>query len=189
VSNVTNVEISGLRELQIALSMLPLELRGQAMQKALLDGAKPIIEAAIAKAPENEGRLKASIYSRKVRGADVDEIVREVTVRSGWRAAKKGKDAFYWKFIEFGRAAKTAQKGQVFRFYSKFGAPVFTKTIRALPARPFLRPAFEEQKLAALAIIRDSTKIAVVKAAAKVEGRMAVRRRTGVPGERRGQWR
>lgn len=189
MTSPSNVEVSGLRELQIALSMLPLELRGEAMQKALIAGAKLIVEAAIAKAPENEGRLKASIYSRKVRGPDVDEIVREVTVRSGYRAAKKGKDAFYWKFIEFGRAAQTAQKGQVFRFFSKFGAPVFTKTVRAYPARPFLRPAFEEQKMAALTTIRDETRIAVVKAAAKVEGRMAVRRRRGVPGERRGQWR
>jgi HK97 gp10 family phage protein len=147
------VKVEGLRELrQALLRTVPAHMQGQVLQKALSAGSAPVLRAARANAPKKTGTLKRAIYATrdKRRSTGIREE-RIVTVRSGKRFQKSGRDAYYWRWVEFGRAQVDAGRGT-----RSLGTPskgFFGKTVRAVPARPFLRPAFESQKGAALSAI------------------------------------
>jgi HK97 gp10 family phage protein len=161
--SVKIVNVQGLDELQRTLTRtLPDKLQGRAMQAALTKGARPIITKAKALAPQDTGRLKRAIYAFRDKASTRTREGRLISVRTGKRLRKSNRDAFYWKWIEFGhrtRASKT-QAG----------------VVRLVPARPFMRPAFEAKKLAALEIIRQTLagEIATVarKAAARSQSRL-----------------
>lgn len=156
------VEVKGLKELRYALAQLPQAVQGKALQSALAAGARPIEDSAIARAPRGKtGRLARAIYSTRDKLAS--NLVREsriITVRSGKRvhSVKGGglfsslRDAFYWKFIEFGRGTVTKKgKGSLGTPQSGF----FGKRVQAYPAHPFMRPAFQSEKFVALELIRQ----------------------------------
>jgi HK97 gp10 family phage protein len=124
------VTITGLKELQTALRQLPKELQGKVLTAALRDGARIVINDAKVRAPKatephfvgkgkelvQPGNIARNIMVRKVKDTD-----NTATVSVGIRAkGKAGKNAFYWRFLEFG---------------TKF-----------ISARPFMRPAFESKK-------------------------------------------
>jgi HK97 gp10 family phage protein len=141
------VTITGLKELRIALiRTVPQHFQGKVLQKALAAGAKPMIADAQIRAPVKTGKLERSIYSyRDRRGSTRTKESRFIGVGT------KGKlGAFYWKFIEFGR-------GVISTTGRTLGTPesgFFGKTVRAVPAKPFLRPAFEATKNQSVAVIK-----------------------------------
>ncbi len=174
------IEISGLTELRSTLLRLPLAVQGRASQSALAKAARPIVAMAKQLAPMSKGSefvgptkgkqstppgmLKRSIYAFRNRRSTKTYESRYIGVRSG-----RGK-AWWWKFVEFGRGAMTSDKS--------LGRPdkgFFGKSIRAMPARPFLRPAFEALKLRAIDIYAKALKPAVEKYAQK-EAAKSVRR-------------
>jgi HK97 gp10 family phage protein len=67
-----------------------------------------------------------------------------VGVRYGRRYRRRGQDAWYWRFLEFGTSK--------------------------LAARPFLRPAFDTMKEKAVEAIRDKLAQSIARAAAKLKG-------------------
>jgi len=150
-----DIQISGLAELRTRLTNLPKSVQGRTLQRALAAGAEVIVTDARTRAPQGKtGRLKNEIYSTRDKRASND--VREsriITVRSGKKVRNRLgdlHDAYYWRWIEFGRAAVSRAKGSL-------GTPkagFFGRTVKAYPAHPFLRPAFEIQKLNALEKIR-----------------------------------
>jgi len=156
------VEVQGLSELADALRALPKELsghRGGPLAVGLRKAANVIKDEAKAKAPVKTGLLKKNIIVRRDSKLPpgVNEMF-EVRVKA---VKKKRADnvrnrrkrivgnkydaegsAFYWRFLEFG-----------------------TKKMKA---RPFMRPAFEAKKEAALQTFTTELAKAIDKANAKV---------------------
>ena len=124
--------ITGLKELQEALKQLPANIARNALRGAVNAGATVIRKEAQARAPKDTGVLRRALYQKQIR--ELSSAVQQtffVGVRQG-KSAKKTKkgtlDAFYGRFVEFGTSK--------------------------MPARPFMRPAFEAQKGAAVAAIQ-----------------------------------
>jgi HK97 gp10 family phage protein len=138
-------EIEGMRQLAHALRELPVRLARNDLQAAAVAGAAVIRDDARIKAPvytgdvsqghPAPGTLKKSIILKNVpEQSDNQKRVVYVTVRHGKKFQRYGKkqlnvDAFYWFFVEFGT--------------------------RHMSARPFMRPAFEAQKRAAIDAVKS----------------------------------
>jgi HK97 gp10 family phage protein len=142
---------------------------------ALAKAAAPIVAEAKQRAPSRKprgfvgpmpggtgagGNLKKSIYAYRNRASTRTYESRFIGVR--------GK-AFYWKFIEFGRGiVRASKKGDA--GVKVVGTPQkgwFGKEVRAVPAKPFMRPAFEEHKLQAIQIYAAALKPGIEKVAAQ----------------------
>jgi HK97 gp10 family phage protein len=145
---VTTVEVKGLKELRDALvRKIPIEMQGKVLQKALAPAARLTVNRAKQLVPVATGRMRKAIYATKDRKSSKPTYeARVITVRRG----KKRSDlrgAYYWKFVEFGhKAGKTM-----------------------VPAQPFIRPAFEATKNAALESIRLNLGKAIEAAAQKAK--------------------
>lgn len=142
------VTIAGLAGVLEALEALPREIasrNGGPVRTALGRGARLIKDEAVRRAPVATGKLQKNIIAARDRnpqraGPGIGEryIVgvrggarqKLANTRRNRRAGTVGQDAvtqgntFYWRFLEFGTAK--------------------------MPAKPFLRPAFEAMKQAAL---------------------------------------
>lgn len=158
------VEVRGLKELADALRALPKELaskNGGPLAVALRKAANVIKNEAKARAPVATGLLKKNIIVRRDRKLppDVNEMfeLRVKAVKKKYANNKRNRrmrrdgnaydvdgSAFYWRFLEFG-----------------------TKKMRA---RPFMRPAFEAKKEAALQTFTTELAKAIDKANHKVIG-------------------
>jgi HK97 gp10 family phage protein len=179
------IEVSGLTELrQTLLKDLPEALQGKASQLALAKATRPIIAAAQARAPSRKprgfvgpiaagakvaGNLKRAIYSYRNRESTKTYESRFIGV--------KGK-AWYWRFIEFGRASITRATGSLGNVRKGF----FGKTVTAVPAKPFLRPAFEENATRALEIYQQALLPAIEKVAKQAYSRSLKRVRKAITG-------
>jgi HK97 gp10 family phage protein len=141
-----SVDVNGLKELDAALKQLPDRIARNVLRGAVRAGAAEIRNEAKLKAPVYTGKvseghprpgtLKRAIYLKQA--SALSSLVQQtfvVGVRNGPKVNRKtkvkdyGSDAFYWRWVEFG-----TQK---------------------MAARPFLRPAFEAKKFAALKAIQD----------------------------------
>lgn len=140
MSNVS-FEVKGLKELNAKLKSIGPFVRDKVLSSAVNSGAQIIKRDAIARAPLDTGTLKRSIYVKRISERGNNEAAYIVGVRKGKKFRKKNQDAFYWTFVEFG-----------------------TKHFAAMP---FLRPAFEANKEAALDKIKKTLAVGVDKFAAK----------------------
>lgn len=125
--------VTGLKELQKALAELPQGIARNVLRGAVNAGATVIKAEAKVRAPALTGILKRSLYQKQIR--EKSNLLLQtffVGVRQG-RSSKKTKkgvlDAFYARFVEFGTSK--------------------------MPAHPFMRPAFEAKKEAAVQAIKD----------------------------------
>lgn len=166
------IRVDGLEDLKNELRRLPEKLQGKALQGALAKAAKPIVATARSLAPVKTGRLRKAIYSFRDRSSTRTREARLISVKSGKRFQKKDRDAYYWKFIEFGRAQVT-KKGR--GALGNENAGFFGKTVKAIPPRPFMRPAFEQNKYNALQIVQDVMKDEVTKVAKRAQSRSSAR--------------
>lgn len=137
---MTTVKIQGLKELQQAMDNLGRKARNRIAVKAMRQGGAIMRNTARQKAPtlqksvphRKAGTLKKAISSRTkiarngkthtyiwVKGLSTKRIL-NFKSKTGKSASNNPKDPFYWRFVEFG----TSQ----------------------MPAKPFLRPAFEQSK-------------------------------------------
>jgi HK97 gp10 family phage protein len=137
------VNVTGLKELQEALKQLPVNIGKNVLRGATRAGAAvirveaknkaPVYTGPMAKGHPPPGTLKRSVYQKQIR--ELSSAVQQtfyVGVRIGKdRKDNKGRslDAYYWRFVEFGTAK--------------------------MPARPFMRPAFEAKKMEALYAIKN----------------------------------
>jgi HK97 gp10 family phage protein len=137
------VKVEGLAELRKALLELPKELHKGPLRSAVIGAAGVVQKQAKANAPRDEGVLQKAIYrTRSKSGSSSVQEMAIVGVRSGKKHKKRGQDAFYWFWLEFG-TSKMARKS-------------------------FLRPAFESTKMQALKVMQDRLAKGIARAAAKV---------------------
>lgn len=164
MSDDITIQVSGLEGIRQALnSIIPEHFQGTALQKMLVAAAKPIIAAAHTRAPVKTGLLRSDIYSYKDPNSTIHYEIRGISVRSGKFAGKKHGDAYYWKWIEYGH-------GQITTTGKTLGTPksgYFGKVVAAYPAHPFMRPAFDTQKFAALQAFEDAATKQLAVAASK----------------------
>jgi HK97 gp10 family phage protein len=175
---MVTVKVKGLNELQARLAELPRRLSRQVLEKGLTTGAQPMAAEAQARVPvlavatprRRPGTVKKRIQARRVRprsgmAATVivgvrglsAGVVRNYKLRKAGRvvskrggadfmrglsAADNPNDPFYWKFLEFGTSK--------------------------MPARPFLRPAFEAQKGNAVTLAAEEWKKVILQAASEL---------------------
>ena len=133
--------VAGLSELSAALRELPQRigrnvLRGSVAAAAAVVRAEarnkaPVATGDVAQGHPPPGTLRRAIYQKQIRElSDSGRQVFFVGVRQGKKYRHQGKkgdksqDAYYWRFVEFGTSK--------------------------MAARPFLRPAFEQSKMAAV---------------------------------------
>lgn len=164
--------VQGLTELRDMLRRkLPEAVQGKALQGALREAAKPIVTEARQRAPVKTGRLRKAIYSFRDRASRRTREARLISVRSGKKF--KARDAYYWKWIEFGHGVirlKHRRKGGKGQVSKSLGTPAkgfFGKEVQAVPARPFMRPAFESRKYQALEAFRVTLAAQIDKVAAR----------------------
>lgn len=170
------VNVVGLQELrETLLKTLPENLQGRALQGALTIAARPIITAAKRLAPKDTGRLQRAIYAFRDRASTKFREGRLISVRSGKKFKSSDRDAFYWKWVEFGRAIVNASPGKKTLGTPKTG--FFGKQVSAVPARPFMRPAFESQKFIALEKFRETLADQIKKVADRAYKRSVARLR------------
>lgn len=138
-----STEVKGLKELNEALQQLPQNIAKNVLRGATSAGAAVIRKEARQRAPVFDGQmsdnhpppgtLRKSVYQsqRRMLSSAVKQVF-HVGVRTGKSLKDKAGrtlDAYYWRFVEFGTSK--------------------------MAARPFLRPAFEAKKQAAVDAIKD----------------------------------
>lgn len=141
---MAEVKVEGLKELLAALRDLPPELGsrgGGPIKGALFAATKMMREVAREKAPRDTGRLSRNVVAFRDGNPRASGLAEAyyITFRRGKRGkgrhkryntkAGSDKDAFYGRFVEFGTSK--------------------------MPARPFLRPAFEETKEKAVEVFKS----------------------------------
>lgn len=174
------IRVEGLEDLRVTLlERLPEKLRGKALQGALAQGARPIVSAARAMAPVDSGLTRRSIYSKRSKYSKLEYESRIIGVRHGKRAAKKGRDAYYWKFVEFGHLVGNKKTGYLQKRGKGSG---HSGIVTAVAARPFMRPAFESQKVKALDNIRAALEGEILKVAEAAQARSGRRFRRAALG-------
>jgi HK97 gp10 family phage protein len=181
---VTDIRVEGLAELEQMLKRtLPDRLQGKALQGALAKAARPIVTTARQLAPVKTGRLRSAIYSKRSRFSKPGFERRIIAVRRGKKQQKNDRDAFYWKWIEFGRGVvRRTRKGDEGKSLGTPDAGWFGAEVKAIPARPFMRPAFESNKTQAIEIIRRELAGEIKKVAARQQARVLARLRKTVTG-------
>jgi HK97 gp10 family phage protein len=140
------VKLSGFKELDDALKQLPYEMRGRALREALRAGGKVIKDEAVKNAPVYTGLMKKSFLIRLLKVAGYSMTI-GVGLHRKW--------AYYGHMVEFGtkpheevskRLMASEKTGQVFGY--KVEHP-------GIKAEPFLGPAFDTKKEAAVQAIGD----------------------------------
>jgi HK97 gp10 family phage protein len=140
------VKIEGLDKLKEALEQLPKELQKGPLRSAVSASAKVVQDRARELASEDTGTLKRAIYRTRSRsGSSAVQETAIVGVRYGRPYRRRGLDAWYWRFLEFGT--------------------------RKMAARPFLRPAFDTTKEKAVDVMKERLLKAIDRAAAKLRGK------------------
>lgn len=140
---MADLEVKGLRELQERLKALPGKIATKALAASVMAGADIVRKAAIEKAPigTEPHAIRRGKGQPKVEPGFLRKNIIRRRNRKAEKAASGGLDqrvtvdvgirgkAYYWRFVEFGTAK--------------------------MAARPFLRPAFEENKEKAATAIKD----------------------------------
>lgn len=143
MGNSVTVKVEGLRELGERMKGLTEDMNNRIARSATAAGAVVIRKAAQQKVPVDTGNLRKNVIVKRIpRGEAQLTSEHIVTVRRG-KLTKKQKgsglqDAYYGTFVEYGTAK--------------------------MPAQPFLRPAFDQQKGAATESIKDRIEKRLTKA-------------------------
>lgn len=157
------VQVRGLDQLLKNMEQLPRELvskNGGLVRSALFKATKRVREEARKRAPRDTGNLSRNVIAVRdknpqangaserfmitVRGKRWTKKAKEKAVRksSGKIDYRRSGDAFYWRWVEFG-----------------------TRFVRA---QPFLRPAFEGEKEAALEDFKSSLATGITRVVRKM---------------------
>lgn len=135
------VQVTGLRELERTLRMVGEKMRKKILRKAMRKGALPIAKAARARAPrdrKHEGKI-----AKDLRGI---ALHRSIAVRSA-RKRRGGQEDLSVRVTATVPHAHLVEYGTGPRYHAD------GKYVGQAPAQPFMRPAFEETKGQAQAIV------------------------------------
>ena len=138
------VQLKGAEELRKALQELVPKMQANVIRGGLRAGAKVIMKATQEKVPSHLGLLKKSIRV----GTSFRNGVAKATVKAG------NKDAFYWHWLEFGtHAHEIRPKNGKSLFFAGISGSIIHHP--GAKAKPFLRPAMDENISAAMAAVGE----------------------------------
>jgi HK97 gp10 family phage protein len=147
---IPTVRVDGLKELQRALTKLPVELQRASETNALREGMKPVLKTARATAPSDTGLLKKAMGLTVRKGKN--GITARVGARTGFKkqVTRKGKSVMadpskYSHLVEYGTSHSAA--------------------------KPFIRPAVENNTSEITAGLAKGYEKGMEKALAKVKSR------------------
>lgn len=144
------VDVIGEEELRRKLQSLTEAVQGQALAAAVMSGAQVIQNAAKEKAPYRTGTLRRSIHT-------------EVEGNATRATAKIGTDVVYAAQVEFGGTI-TPKKAKLLAWVGSDGVKHFARSVTQV-ARPYLRPAFDEQGDNAVVEVREALAQVIAKVA------------------------
>ncbi|MBM3114553.1 HK97-gp10 family putative phage morphogenesis protein [Jeongeupia naejangsanensis] len=124
--------MQGLDALSRKLRLLPKQVQNKQVKRSLSAGARELITAIKAAAPEDTGLMKTQIVqfrvpqqnkvqvgiSSRLKRLKSERTRQKADARNKYRPANYG--AYYWRFVEFGTSR--------------------------MPAKPFIRPTFDAKK-------------------------------------------
>jgi HK97 gp10 family phage protein len=159
VDTVT-MRVDGAQELARALKAFGPKIAQNGLRAAVNAGATVVRKEVEARAPIGEsGTLKRAIFQKALRDlSGRDRAVFVVGLKRGkkYRNVKRGKktvnqDAYYWTWVEFGHmVVPRGGRGSI-----RSRRRVASSVGRRVQPRPFMRPAFEQSKYAALEAIKQ----------------------------------
>ena len=163
-----SVKVTGLQELNRNLARLSDDVQLKYLRGAVAAGARLIRDAAIKNVPVRSGTLRRALYSKWIREASGNNRQTFlVSVRRGkqfqakTRTSARGRvtktkssDAYYWTWIEFGHVATGPTRIAGGALRRERSRQKLKSAGHFVPPRPFLRPAFESNKLAAVEAVR-----------------------------------
>lgn len=117
-------------------------------------GAEVIINEAKRRVPVKSGTIKRNIIAKRIEEKSDSGIKQTyyVTVRTG-KVGTDG-DAFYWRWVENGHSySRRKNKGVTWKAHRAAMKLEFGDS--KVPARPFMRPAYEAVKDEAVKVMRD----------------------------------
>ncbi len=130
MADSVTMQISGLKELADRLREIGPDIERNALRSGVSAAAVLIRNQAKATNPDDTGRTDRALYAKFIREkSGPNQATYYVGVRSGSKERRKDRDAWYWRLVEFG-------------------------TVK-MPARPFMRPAFESKKMQAVEAIKE----------------------------------
>lgn len=147
-----NVTTSGFTEFAAKLRSISSELGESALRSAAVAGGTLMRDDAIARAPEETGRLKRALYLKFIDEKSSDtSAVYYVGIRRGKAAAAQDDDAYYGRMVEFGHWY-IPPKPKGVRWATHRKQWVGKKWV---PAYPFMRPAFDTRRLEVIQAMRE----------------------------------
>lgn len=146
------LRLTGTQEVRAALLQLEEKVAKRIARAALKAGAEPMLHAARSKAPVDTGDLVESLKIST--GKKKGKLVARVQTKSG---DYKGK-TFYGSFIEYGHYAGPRNLGNARKW---------------IEPRPFLRPAFDENKDRSAGIVVEALRTGIDKEAKRVARKAA----------------
>jgi HK97 gp10 family phage protein len=126
--------VQGMSELLRKLRELPKKLENEIIDAALYDGGLPMLDRAKSLVPVDTGKLRDSLKIVTAPRRKNSHLV-----RVGTDAGDYAGETFYGSFIEYGykRGARKSHRKMT-------EAQKAADTRPAVPAQPYLRPAFDE---------------------------------------------
>lgn len=130
-----SMKVTGFEALDRELAKLPLKIQNKIVKKMVREGAKIVQRDAKQKAPRKSGRLKSAIIVRAKTRRELrpNTVAAKVMIRT--KATKRGKIAPHAHLIEYGHQQVVG---------GKLGSG--GKVVGFVAARPFMRPAFDNNK-------------------------------------------
>lgn len=153
-----NFKIVGLDNLRDMLRSFDNVFQRKVIEDIFRAAAKPLIQKARQKAPDDEGDLVKSLGTFTSRSQD-----RGIAIKGAiWAGPRTrgGFKGFHAHLIEFGTKERKP-KGEAFAIFEYKGSIVYgAKRAKALSPKPFMQPAYNEAKSEMERIIKeDSAKI------------------------------
>jgi HK97 gp10 family phage protein len=144
-------QVQGMPELLKMLATLEPKLSRKVLRKAIRKAAQPIRDAARAKAPVKTGKLRKSIRLRAAKRLMRGSV--GIVVEAGGKDFTG--DTFYGSFIEYGFLQNPVVRLDDGRIISVTRRMARRMERKQIPARPFMRPALDENRSRFFSIVRD----------------------------------
>jgi HK97 gp10 family phage protein len=191
VSDIVTVGVTGLRELDQALSQLPDELARKILVGAMRKGATVVRDEAVRLAPRHagpyEGKKAGGKNPRRPGTLRESITVRMVAAKGTYDAVTARlsvkKIAWYGRLVEFGHRivprlpAGDGVRGSAASMARRHARKAARAAGRNVPPHPFLRPAFDSRSAEVVRVVSDVVGTQIARTWARLNGRSTRRGR------------
>lgn len=141
------IKVEGYAEAKAILDQLPNNMQKRMLLAALRTSARPMLSSARTKVPVKSGRLKKQLKIIRFRDRSAPKSEVDIALKHVFSKYKnKGTiNEYYGKFIHEGtHDPRTPRKeGRILMFKGKDGDTVFARSVKGLPAKPYLEEAYK----------------------------------------------